>query len=49
MEALAVVKDLNELKDGLADLGPGFEAAAVDQFMFEGAPQGFHEIGRAHV
>ena len=42
MEALAVVKDLNELEDGLAGLGVGFEVSAVDQFVFEGAPERLH-------
>ena len=42
MEALAVVKDLNEVKDRLAGLGASFEVAAVDEFVFEGAPEGFH-------
>ena len=42
MEALAVVKGLDEIKDGLAGLGSGFEVTAIDEFVFEGAPEGFH-------
>ena len=42
MEALAVVKDFDEIEDGLARLGPGVEMAAVDEFVFEGAPEGLH-------
>src|ERR1039458_2553044 len=42
MEASAVVKGLDEIKDGLAGLGSGFEVAAIHEFMFEGAPEGFH-------
>ena len=42
MQALAVVKHFDEIKDGLASLGSGFEVAAVDQFLFERAPEGFH-------
>ena len=42
MEALAVVKHFDKIKDGLARLGSCFEVAAVDQFLFECAPEGFH-------
>ena len=41
-EALAVVKRFDVIKDCLASLGSGFEVAAIDQFLFEGAPEGFH-------
>jgi hypothetical protein len=42
MEASAAVKGFDEIKDGLACLGSGFEVAAIDEFMFESAPEGFH-------
>ena len=42
MEASAVVKHFNKLKDGLTSFGSGFEVAAVDQLVLEGAPEGFH-------
>ena len=42
MEATAVVEDLDELEDGLASLGMGFEVTTVDQFVFKGAPERFH-------
>lgn len=42
MEALAVVKHFDKIEDGLAGLGPGCEMAAVDELLFEGAPEGFH-------
>lgn len=42
MEALAVVEHLNEVKDRLAGFGASLEVAAVDEFLFEGASEGFH-------
>ena len=42
MEALAVVERFDEVEDCQASLGPSFEAAPVDEFLFEGAPEGFH-------
>jgi hypothetical protein len=42
MEALAVIESLDEVKDGLASLDPSLEAAPVDEFLFKGAPEGFH-------
>src|SRR3954453_5659525 len=42
MEALAVIESFDKVEDRLARLGPSFEAAAVDQFLFERAPEGFH-------
>ena len=42
MEASAVVKHFNKLKDSLTSFGSGFEVAAVDQLVLEGAPEGFH-------
>src|SRR5258705_13911670 len=42
VQALAVVEDLNVLKDGGPSGLPGSEAPAVNQFHFEGAPEGFH-------
>ena len=42
MEAAAVIKGFDEVEDGLASLGASFEGAAVDQFLFERAPEGFH-------
>jgi len=42
MESLAVVKDFDEIEDGLAGLRARLEVAAVDEFVFEGAPEGFH-------
>ena len=37
-----VVKHFDKIKDGLASLGSGFEVAAIDEFVFEGAPERFH-------
>jgi hypothetical protein len=42
VQASAVVKHFYKIKDGLAGLLSGFEVAAVDQFLFERAPEGFH-------
>ena len=42
MPPLAVVEDFNVLKDGLAGLLPGGEGVTVNEFHFEGAPEGFH-------
>ena len=42
MQAAAVVKHFYKIKDGLAGLLSGLEVAAVDQFLFERAPEGFH-------
>ena len=42
MQAAAVVKHFYKLKDGVPGLLPGFEVAAIDQFLFECAPEGFH-------
>ena len=42
MEAAAVVKDFDEIEDGLAGLGSGFEVAAINEFVFESAPERFH-------
>src|SRR2546423_11982866 len=42
MEALAVIESLDEVEDCQTSLGSGFEAAPVDEFQFEGAPEGFH-------
>ena len=40
MEAAPVIKGFDKIEDGLASLGPGFKAAPVDEFEFEGAPEG---------
>ena len=42
MEALAVIKSFDEVEDGQASLGSGFEVAPVDKLQFERAPKGFH-------
>src|ERR1039458_7478515 len=42
MQASAVVKHLYEIEDGLSCFVSGFEVAAVDQFLLEGAPERFH-------
>ncbi len=42
MEPAPVIKGFDELEDGLASLSSGFEAAAVDEFLFERAPERFH-------
>ena len=42
VQASAVIEYFYEIEDGLACFVPGFELAAVDQFLFEGAPERFH-------
>lgn len=42
MESAAVIEYFDKLEDGLASFGSAFEVAAVDQFVFESAPEGFH-------
>lgn len=42
MEALGVIKVFDVFVDGGAGVGQISEGAAVDQFGFEGAPEGFH-------
>ena len=42
VEPLAVVEDLDILKDDLTGSLPGGEALAVNKFHFQGAPEAFH-------
>jgi len=42
VQALSVVKHFNEIEDGMACFVSGFEVAAVDEFLLEGASEGFH-------
>ena len=42
VQTLAVVEDFNVLKDGGPSCLPGGEALAVNEFHFQGAPEGFH-------
>src|SRR5436190_9139105 len=42
METTAVIKDFDEVENGLLSLGASLERAAIDEFLFEGAPEGFH-------
>lgn len=39
----AVVEDLGVIEDRGASLGPGGQAMSVDELVFEGAPEGFHD------
>src|SRR5213595_3065442 len=43
VESGAVVEGLDVIKDGGTGLGAGGEAMVIDQFVFEGAPEGFDE------
>jgi len=40
MEAASVIKSFDKIEDGQASLLAGFEAAAIDEFQFESAPEG---------
>ena len=42
MDPLAVVEDLDVIKEDLAGSPPGGEALAVNKFHFQGAPEAFH-------
>jgi hypothetical protein len=42
VQAPAIVKHFNEIEDGLARFVSGYEVAAVNEFLFEGAPERFH-------
>ena len=42
MEASAVVKHFNKIKDSQAGLRTCFEVTTVDEFVFESAPEGLH-------
>ena len=42
MEPSPIIERFDKVEDGLASFGASFEAAAIDQFLFEGAPEGFH-------
>ena len=43
MESGAVVEGFDVIEDGGASLGVGGEALMIDQFVFEGAKEGFDE------
>lgn len=43
MGAVAVVEGFDVIEDVGLGLAAGEEVTAVDQFQFEGAPEGFHE------
>ena len=36
------LEGFDKVEDGLAGFAAGFEAAPIDQFLFERAPEGFH-------
>src|SRR5437762_8710171 len=42
MSALAVIEGFDVIEDLHASLVAGFEATAIDQLQFEGAPEAFH-------
>src|ERR1035441_4345824 len=42
VEALAIVKDFDEIEDPGAGFRAGGKATAIDEFEFEGAPEAFH-------
>ena len=41
MQSGAVIEGFDVIEDGGASFGEGGEAVMVDQFVFEGAPEGF--------
>jgi len=42
VESAAVIEGFDKIEDGLASLGASLEVVAIDQFLFEGAPERFH-------
>ena len=42
MKALTIVKGLDKIKNGQPGLDSGGKGVSADQFVFEGAPEGFH-------
>src|SRR6185369_14800023 len=42
MEAGAIIKGFDKIEEGQPGLGAGLEVTAIDEFLFEGAPEGFH-------
>ena len=43
MESGAVTEGFDVIEDGGAGLGTSGEAVVIDQFVFEGAPEGFNQ------
>src|ERR1035438_10131789 len=42
VETASVIEGFDEVEDGLARFAASLEGAPIDQFLFEGAPEGFH-------
>ena len=42
MDASAIIKRFDKIENSQASFGSGFEGAAINEFLFKGAPEGFH-------